>query len=137
MKAPPTAIFAQKLIPLLLEMKKVYLVWYQYYQILPKIHRHSLGIKIDKLFVEIIETIAIASYLSREEKTPWIRLAIRKVDTLRIMLLVLWESKSIEDKKFITLSVEIERVGKMLGGWQGQVQTQLQKQNSPAKAGEK
>lgn len=115
-------------------MKKVYLIWYEYYQILPKLHRHSLGIKIDKIFVEIMEAIAVASYLPREEKSAWIKLAIRKVDTLRVLLLVLWESKSIEDKKFIKLSEEIEKIGKMLGGWNGQIV----KQNSPTKkVGEK
>ena len=114
----------------------MYLIWYQYYQILPKLHRYSLGIKIDNLFVEVVEAIAVASFLPREEKGLWIRLAIRKVDTLKVLLLVLWESKSIEDKKFIILSEKIEAVGKMLGGWQGKVQSQL-KENSLDKSREK
>lgn len=114
-------------------MKICYLLWYGYYQTLPKTHRHSLGQRIDTLLVEIIEAIAVASFLSRDEKPPYVRLAIRKVDTLRILLMVLWETKSLDDKKYIALSVKIDEVGKMLGGWFGQ----LQKQNSPAKAGEK
>lgn len=108
-------------------MKRVYLIWYEYYRILPKLHRHSLGIKIDKIFVEIIEAISIASYLQKEEKLAWVKLAVRKVDTLKVLLLVLWESRSIEDKKFIILSENIEKIGRMLGGWYGQTQ----KQNSP------
>ncbi len=109
-------------------MKEVYLIWYSYYQILPKTHRHSLGQKIDTLFVEIIEAIAVASFLNREEKHPWVRLAIRKLDALKVLLMVLWETKSLDNKKYIALSLKIDEIGRMLGGWNGQ----LVKQNSPA-----
>lgn len=108
-------------------------MWYGYYQILPKLHRHSLGQRIDTLFVETIEAIAIASFLSQTEKHPWVKLAVRKVDTLKILLMVLWETKSMDDKKYIALSLKVEEAGRMLGGWNGQ----LSKQNSPTKAGEK
>jgi hypothetical protein len=107
----------------------VYLLWYPYYQELPKTHRYTLGTRVDSFFVEIIESIAIASFLPPIEKQPYVRLAIRKVDTLKILLMVLWETKSIDDKKYISLSLHIEEIGKMLGGWNGQ----LTKQNSPNK----
>lgn len=81
----------------------------------------------DTLFVETIEALATASFLSREEKLPYVRLAIRKVDTLKIFLMILWETKSLDNKKYIALSVKIDEIGKMLGGWSGQ----LLKQNSP------
>ena len=126
---------------MLQKVKEAYLVWYGYYQILPKLHRHSLGQRIDTLCVEIIEAISIASFLSREEKHPYVRLAIRKTDTLKILLMVLWETKSIDNKQYIALSVKIEEIGKMLGGWSGQLIKILQqdqgKKNSPTKAGEK
>ena len=121
------------MLPLLARMKEVYVLWYGYYQILPKLHRHSLGQRIDTLFVEIMEAIAIASFLSQESKLPYVRLAIRKNDTLRVLLMVLWETKSLDDKKYVALSIKIEEIGRMLGGWSGQ----LTKQNSPVKTGEK
>jgi hypothetical protein len=125
------------LIPVLERIKEAYHEWYQLYQILPKIHRFTLGQRIDTLFIEIIEALAVATFLNKEEKQPYVRLAIRKEDTLRILLMVLWENGSLEDKKYITLSMKIEEIGRMLGGWNGQ----LAKQNSPAsssgKAGEK
>jgi hypothetical protein len=115
------------------KVKSAYLSWYSHYQILPKLHRHSLGQRIDNLFVEVIEAISVASFLSRDEKQPYVRLAIRKTDTLKILLMVLWETKSLDNKKYIALSLKIEEFGRMLGGWNGQ----LTKQNSPTKAGEK
>jgi hypothetical protein len=74
-----------------------------------------------------MEAISIATFLLQSEKQPWVRLAVRKVDTLKILLLVLWETKTIDDKKYIALSAKMDEVGKMLGGWNGQ----LTKQNSP------
>ncbi|MBI3074607.1 MAG: four helix bundle protein [Parcubacteria group bacterium] len=115
------------------KVKEAYLLWYTFYQDIPKTHRYSLGQRIDTLFVEVIEAISAASFLSSTEKHPYVRLAIKKADTLRVLLLVLWETKSLNDKKYIALSVKLDEAGRMLGGWNGQ----LVKQNSPAKAGEK
>lgn len=100
---------------------------------LPKTHRYSLGQRIDTLLVETIEAAVTAAFLTRAEKIPFVRLALRKVDTAKVLLAVLWEAKSLDNKKYIALSEPLSEVGKMLGGWNGQ----LLKQNSPAgKAGE-
>jgi len=54
--------------------------------------------------------------------------AYAKLDTLKILLLILWETRSIDTKKYELLSIPIEEIGRMLGGWLGQTE----KQNSPA-----
>jgi hypothetical protein len=41
--------------------------------------------------------------------------------------MVLWETRSIDDKKYIALSLPIDEIGKMLGGWNGQLQRDTQK----------
>lgn len=123
----------QRLLPLLERVKQSYLLWHEHYSTLPKIHRYTIGEKIDALFIEIIEATASAAFLARNEKTPWVRLALRKTDTLKLLLMVLWETKSLETKKYVALSEKIDGVGKMLGGWNGQ----LMKQNSPDLSGEK
>ena len=121
--APP------QLIPLLHKTKSLYLLWYGYYKILPKEHRYSLGKRVDTILVEIIEATTIASFLSREEKLPYVRLAIRKTDVLKIFLMILWETKSLDNSKYIQLSEKVSEIGRMLGGWNGQ----LSKQNSSQK----
>lgn len=115
------------------KIKSGYILWHQYHDTLPKTQRYSLGNRIDKVFIELIEATATASFLSKEEKLPYVRLAIRKMDLLRILLLVSWETRSLDNKKYIALSLPMDEVGKMLGGWYGQ----LEKQNSPATAKEK
>lgn len=137
-KAPPPQ---GNLLPIMQKIKASYQLWYEYYQILPKNHRYTIGQKIDNLFTDAIEAVSIATFLSREEKSPYVKLAIRKINTLNIFLLILWENKSLDNKKYIALSEKINEIGKMLGGWFGQLTKSLDntrdKQNSPAKAGEK
>jgi len=109
------------------------LIWFEYYKNLDKTHKYTLGQKIDTLFIEIIEAISIATFLDKKEKQPWVRFGIRKLDTIKVLLMILWETKSLDDKKYIHLSEPLEEIGKMLGGWNGQ----LTKQNSPKRIEEK
>ncbi len=127
---PPTT---RKLLPVLERIKQAYLLWHTYHAELPELHRYSLGARIDELFIESIEAISAAAFLAREQKLPYVRLATRKVDTLKLLLMVLWETKSLDTKKYIALSELIDEVGKMLGGWNGQ----LNKNSTPTKRGEK
>src|SRR3990167_11107898 len=123
LKSPPPRV-----LPGVLEkIKSAYLLWHKIHIILPQVNRYTLGNRIDKLFIEIIEYIVTAFFLSKKEKVPYVRLAIRKLDTLKVMLLVLWETRSIENKNYIVLSIPLDESGKMLGGWYNQ----LEKQNSP------
>ena len=78
--------------------------------------------------------IFTATFLKLEEKIPYVKVAIQKCDAIKFFLLLLFESDSLEQKKYISLSEPLDEVGRMLGGWHGQ----LVKQNSPVKtSGEK
>src|SRR3989339_1378154 len=114
-KPPP------RLLPVLEKMKNAYLFWYKAYSILPKTHRYSLGEKIDKFFIDILEAIITANFLTPREKIPYVRFAIKKLDTLKIFLMILWETKSFDNKKYIALSEKLDETGRMLGGWLGKL----------------
>lgn len=101
--------------------KETYKLWQDYHILLPKIHRYSLGAKVDSLFIDLIESLAVATFLSKEEKLPFVRIGIRKLDTLNVLMLILFETKSLDAKKYISLSEKTNEVGKMLGGWHGQL----------------
>lgn len=90
------------------------------------------------MFIEIIEAVSTASFLDPNKKLPFVVFAIKKIDLLKVLLMILWETKSLDAKKYIALSLKIDEVGKMLGGWNGQIVKLLEKQNSPnIKKGEK
>lgn len=63
--------------------------------------------------------------MSKEMGTcHYVKRAIQKIDTLKVFLLILWEIKSLDNKKYIALSTKIDEIGKMLGGWNGQLNKQ-------------
>jgi hypothetical protein len=52
--------------------------------------------------------------------------------------MILWESRGLDDKKYIALSSPLAETGKMLGGWHGQLVKSFEetrhKENSPERA---
>jgi len=75
----------------------------------------------------------VATFSPREKQSIHLENSSRKLEVLKILLMVLWEIKSIDNKKYILISEPLDEVGKMIGGWLNQ----MIKQNSPAKAEEK
>lgn len=106
----------------------MYILWNSYAAKIPKTAKYSLGLKIDNLFIDTIEAISIAAFLQRAEKLPYLKRAIARVDTLKVFLQLVWEMKLLDTKQYAEISEKLSEVGKMLGGWYGQVV----KQNSPA-----
>ena len=43
------------------------------------------------------------------------------MDLLKIFIMLLWETKSLDDKKYIELSEKLDEIGRNLGGWLGKV----------------
>ncbi len=118
--------------PVLQKVKSGYIIWHTYITTLPKTSRYTIGQTIDEYFIQTIENILIASFLQKQEKQPFIRKAIISLDIVKFFLNLLWETKILDEKKYIALSFPLAEAGKMLGGWHGQIV----KQNSPASAKE-
>ncbi len=104
-------------------------MWYRILEDFPKKSRYSLGGKIDNLFIEVLEAIFVACYLSKKEKLPFVQRAINRLDLLKFFLEVAWKTDSLEEKKYIVLSVPLKSVGEILGGWRNRII----KENSPIK----
>lgn len=124
-KVTPPA--GSNIVPVLSRLMSAYKVWFEYLKIFPKTSRYSLGVRIDNLFFEVIESTNTASFCQRTDKLPYVRKAITKLDTLKLILQMAWNLEALDNKKYITLSEQLVEVGRMLGGWGGQ----LTKQNSP------
>lgn len=119
MYAPPNENFAN--LPILNKAAGVYKLWQMYVRHFPKDLRYTLGGKIDLLFIEILESLFAASYLIREQKLPHLQRATLKLDLLKFFLQLSWECKALDSKKFSAISELTIEVGRMLGGWQKQV----------------
>ena len=109
---------------------ETYIHWQNNARNIPKIHRYSIGIRIDNLFAMIIENISEAIYSTKETRKIHIQRAINKNDVLKFMLLTLFEIKGIEEDKFEILSLKIEEIGRILYGWKNQILEQNRKNNT-------
>ncbi len=101
----------------LIKAKESYAVWFKILADFPKIYRYSLGDKIEESFLLLLENIFSTSYLSGIEKQNKLTIAIIKLDNVKFFLQLAWENKCIATNKYITISKQLDEVGKMLGGW--------------------
>lgn len=111
MPPPGTAL------PIIQKLIVVYIIWHEYLPRFSKDHRYTLGYKIDSLFVEIIEILYVAQYISKIKKLTYLLKASSKLDLLKFFLMILWRIRGIDNKKYIHLSKYLQELGKMLGGW--------------------
>lgn len=104
-------------LPIITKFSSAYKLWHSYLVHLPRLTRFTLGIKIDAYFVEGLELSLLAGYAPKEAKSAYIRKLSAKLDCLKFFLKILWELKSLDNKKYITLSSQLAEIGKMIGGW--------------------
>ncbi len=76
-----------------------------------------MGQKIDGYFLEFLENVFTAQYLSGTDKLRRLISAISKLDGVKFFLQLAWENRCIPNEKYVTLSQCLDEVGKMLGGW--------------------
>lgn len=113
-----------QLVPVVLKLKDSYGFWQLYIPHFPKSSRHTLGSKIDDVFLHAIEYSFLASYSELSQKLIFIDKAIARVDLVKILLLLAWETKSLDTKKYTHISTYLDEAGRMLGAWRKQ---QIQK----------
>lgn len=101
-----------------------YTTWQQTTKHIPKLHRYSLGSRVDNLFAQLIELVAGAMFATKMSRQPVVAQAIRKNDVLKFLLYVLLELDAITPKQFTALTQQLEEVGRMLYGWHNQLATQ-------------
>ena len=108
MSPPPDGNFS-----ILQKLTAAYLLWHNFLNQLPRLARYSLGTKIDSLFAETLELVLSARYAGKDSKLALINKAIVKFDALKFFLQILWQSKALDNKKYLCLS----EIGKIMGGW--------------------
>ena len=104
-------------LPIIHKLIETYKIWQEFLPHFPKTSRYSLGAKIDNVFLETIELIFGSCSLSAQEKLSLLYRSSTKLDLLKFLLRIAWEIKSLDNKKFIAISENLDEVGKMLGGW--------------------
>lgn len=102
---------------MVLTLKDSYNLWQQLLPHSSKIHRQTLGEKIDRLFLETLEWAFRASYLSGPQKAATVDGSVVRLDLVKFFLLIAWEIGMLTDKQYAQLSAPLVEASKMLVGW--------------------
>lgn len=97
---------------------------------MPRIGRYTTGTRIESHFLDLLEIIYKAYYVSTENKNLIIIEAISKNDIIKYLLQIAFENKLIKEKQYLELSNKLQEVGKILGGWKNSVENKLIKQKT-------
>ncbi|MFZ2664252.1 MAG: four helix bundle protein, partial [Patescibacteria group bacterium] len=104
-------------LPVLNKMLDAYKKWQTCMISIPKIYRYSLGLRIDNLFLDVVENMVLSLSLGKESRVDSLNYVSVKLDLLKFLLKISWELKIFDTKKYIDLSLSVDEVGRMLGGW--------------------
>ena len=81
---PPT--FQASSLPIIEKSREAYKLWQKYLPDFPRLYRHSLGMKIEQQFLDLLENLLLAGYAVREQKPTIMAKASVKLDLLKFFL---------------------------------------------------
>lgn len=67
--------------------------------------------------MEILETLFIANSKKDEAKIPFLEEVDIKLKITQTVIRLARDTDALEDKKYYMLSISLEELGRMLGGW--------------------
>jgi hypothetical protein len=112
---PPVGSFGN--LSILEHLVVSYKAWEETVRRLQKDLRYTLGAKITKTYIELLERIFLASITSGAQKLPVLQSAGIKLELLKFFMRIAWESKAIDTQKYGALGTQLARIGRELGGW--------------------
>lgn len=98
--------------------KEAYQAWHNHLVNLKRLDRDTVGTKIDTTFLSILELIFRACFAyDKFKKLSLVSQAIGKTDLLKFFLQIGWEHKILNHTQYGALILNLDEVGRMLGGW--------------------
>ncbi len=92
---------------------------------MPRTERFGIGLKVDILFLDLLELLRKATYTPTQQKIAILEDCLNKTDSLRFFIQIMWETRLMTNTQFASLGNEIENIGKMIGGWRKGLLTKL------------
>ncbi len=104
-------------IPILKKSYEIYKVFHDYRRLVPKSDRFTIFQRCENVIIDIVELFLEAGYSKSSNKVPILEKASVKLNTLRFLIRLMKDTKSLDNKKYVTLQEMIDEIGRMLGGW--------------------
>jgi hypothetical protein len=93
------------------------LVWLSVVPHMAKGARYTLGARIEDRFIDLLELSYITYFTEKDKKFEKITNCILINDTLKFLISIAWESRLISNQQYEDISLKLEEIGKMFGGW--------------------
>lgn len=103
--------------PILKKLFDLYKIFYGYSALFPKKDKYTLGAKCETQIISVLELILEATWSRKEEKIVLLKNASLKFDMLKVFIRLLKELDILDNKKYLDLEIQLQEIGKMLGGW--------------------
>jgi hypothetical protein len=94
-----------------------YLSLYVVLRKIPKQDRYAIGQKCEHLTLEILEDVFLANSEYRQAKLPLLQKMDTRLKILKTCLRLGYDTKALDQKKYLLLQENLQEIGKMLGGW--------------------
>lgn len=107
------------------KFKDAYGYWHVCLPHFPKSVRYTLGSRIDSAFLDAIESAFLAGYGRDAQKLALLDRAVARLDLLKLMAQLAWETRALDTKKIALLAERLAEIGRMLGGWRRQAERKL------------
>lgn len=104
-------------IPIFKKAYDLYKTMFLFRNTIPKQDRYTLWQRCENLSLDIIDNILLAGQLPKDEKLPTLNKISLNLNSLRVFLRMSKDVKTIDNKKYASLSGTVDDIGKMLGGW--------------------
>ncbi len=108
-------------------IKETYLIWISISPHIPKTSRFTIGSRIENKLLDLLENSYDAYYTQREKRVDKISQCILILDTLKFLISVAWEAKLVSNKHFEEISLKLNEIGKMFGGWKKNLESPVTK----------
>ena len=84
---------------------------------MPRGARFTIGSRIENKFLDLLELTYTAYFTEKDKKSEKLSECILTLDTLKFLIAVAWEGKIISNRHCEEISIKLEEIGKMFGGW--------------------
>lgn len=107
---------------ILSRIKEAYLSWIIIVPHIPRSARYTIGTRIENKFLDLLELSYTAYFTERARKEEKIDECILVLDTLKFLISIAWEGRLVANNQHQDISLVLDEVGKMFGGWKKNLQ---------------
>ena len=104
-------------IPILKKTCELYKAFHEYGRSVPKQDRFTIYERSENIILDMTEALLSAGYAGRLDKVTALKTASDKLNLLRFFIRLMKETRTIDNRRYLSLEEQVDKIGQMLGGW--------------------